>query len=303
MITYVVGDLFTSPAKVLVNTVNTVGVMGKGIALDFKRIYPEMFKEYQYYCENGLFDIGKLWLYKTPHKWILNFPTKKHWRNKSELEYIEAGLMKFADTYDAKGIVSISFPMLGCGNGELSWEDDVQPLMEQYLKPLPVDVYIHLYRQYARFVPEHRDIAAIRQWLRKEPRHLPFSEFWEDVVSLASSDFQFHNFDTKTRFELAYAKASDTLLLSSGLKVTHLQRESFEQLWASIRPVGYFRFRDFPEELLEISDVVASILWNLPYLELVLISANADVTDYDVGLKLDAAPSLAEAEHLQVKSA
>ena len=154
MITYVVGDLFTSPAKVLVNTVNTVGVMGKGIALDFKRIYPEMFKEYQSYCENGIFHIGKLWLYKTPHKWILNFPTKKHWRNKSKLEYIEAGLKKFADTYDAKGIVSISFPMLGCGNGELDWESEVQPLMNSLLGKLPIDIYIHMHHQDSRFVPD-----------------------------------------------------------------------------------------------------------------------------------------------------
>ena len=84
MITYVVGDLFRSPARVLVNTVNTVGVMGKGIAKDFKFIYPEMFKQYQVLCEKNLFNIGQLWLYKTHHKWILNFPTKKHWRQPSQ---------------------------------------------------------------------------------------------------------------------------------------------------------------------------------------------------------------------------
>ena len=87
MITYVACDLFLSPARVLVNTVNTVGVMGKGIAKDFKQIYPEMFREYQLLCENNWFDIGKLWLYKTQNKWILNFPTKRHWRQPSRPEY------------------------------------------------------------------------------------------------------------------------------------------------------------------------------------------------------------------------
>ena len=83
MITYVVCDLFQSPARVLVNTVNTVGVMGKGIAKDFKRIYPDMFREYQRICERNSFDIGDLWLYKTTNKWVLNFPTKRHWRQPS----------------------------------------------------------------------------------------------------------------------------------------------------------------------------------------------------------------------------
>jgi O-acetyl-ADP-ribose deacetylase (regulator of RNase III) len=151
MITYVVGDLFQSPAKVLVNPVNTVGVMGRGIAKDFKRIYPEMFEQYQMFCKQGQFNIGQLWLYKTPHKWILNFPTKKHWRQKSHPEYIEQGLQKFTDTYDEEGIASISFPLLGCGSGGLDWATVVRPLMEKYLGKLPIDVYIHLYEKDAEY--------------------------------------------------------------------------------------------------------------------------------------------------------
>src|SRR5438094_656515 len=116
MISYVTGDLFSSPAKVLVNTVNIVGVMGKGIALRFKQTYPEMFKEYQVLCEAGQLQIGSLWVFRTPHKWILNFPTKMHWRKPSAPEYVEAGLRKFVATYAAQGITSIAFPRLGCGN-------------------------------------------------------------------------------------------------------------------------------------------------------------------------------------------
>jgi O-acetyl-ADP-ribose deacetylase (regulator of RNase III) len=143
MITYVEGDLLQSKARVLVNAVNTVGVMGKGIALRFKQAYPEMFKEYQQWCEQKQLTIGKLWLYKTPQKWILNFPTKEHWRAKSKMEHIEVGLQKFVATYREKGIREIAFPMLGCGNGELDWEIQIQPLMEKHLSKLPIAVYVY----------------------------------------------------------------------------------------------------------------------------------------------------------------
>jgi O-acetyl-ADP-ribose deacetylase (regulator of RNase III) len=144
MITYIAGDLFQSPAKVLVNPVNTAGVMGKGLALVFKQRYPAMFREYQALCEKKALDIGLLWLYKTPEKWILNFPTKKHWRQKSEFEYIEAGLQRFAATYQEEKIESIAFPQLGCGAGQLDWETQVRPLMERYLNALSIPILIHV---------------------------------------------------------------------------------------------------------------------------------------------------------------
>ncbi len=144
MINYVSGNIFESHARVLVNPVNTIGVMGKGLAKEFKKIYPEMFQQYQSLCEKKMFTVGQLWLYKTPHKWVLNFPTKKHWQQPSKIEYIEAGLQKFAKSYAEKGITSIAFPTLGCGNGELDWETDVHPLMKKYLNKLPIKVYIHL---------------------------------------------------------------------------------------------------------------------------------------------------------------
>ncbi|MFH1086302.1 MAG: macro domain-containing protein, partial [Chloroflexota bacterium] len=117
MILYVTGSLFQSPAQVLVNTVNTVGVMGKGVALEFKRLYPDMFAEYRRLCETGQLAVGKLWLYRSPNKWILNFPTKEHWRNPSRVEYVETGLDAFRRNYSRMGIRSIAFPPLGCGNG------------------------------------------------------------------------------------------------------------------------------------------------------------------------------------------
>lgn len=85
MISYVSGDLLKSNAQTLVNAVNTVGVMGKGIALAFKQAYPEMFTQYQALCAAKQLEIGTLWLYKSPEKWVLNFPTKINWRDPSKL--------------------------------------------------------------------------------------------------------------------------------------------------------------------------------------------------------------------------
>ena len=77
---FVEGNIFDSPAQTLVNTVNTVGAMGKGLAKEFKRLFPDMFKEYQRLCESGELTVGKLWIYHTPNKSVLSFPTKQHWK-------------------------------------------------------------------------------------------------------------------------------------------------------------------------------------------------------------------------------
>jgi O-acetyl-ADP-ribose deacetylase (regulator of RNase III) len=146
MITFLDSDLFASPAQTLVNAVNTVGVMGKGVALAFKQRYPDMFKAYRARCLEGTLDVGMLHLYRTPDRSILNFPTKKHWRQPSRIEYVEAGLAEFVRRYAEYGIESISFPQLGCGSGGLDWEEQVKPLMERYLQLVPLPIFIHIYQ-------------------------------------------------------------------------------------------------------------------------------------------------------------
>lgn len=142
MLAFVEGDLFASPAQTLVNAVNTAGVMGKGIAAEFRRRYPAMFAEYRRACEDGTLAIGTLHLWRGSERWILNFPTKQHWRSASRIEWIAAGLREFADTYESLGITSIAFPRLGCGLGGLDWAI-VEPLMVRALEPLPIEVAIH----------------------------------------------------------------------------------------------------------------------------------------------------------------
>lgn len=179
MIEYIEGDIFESPAQVIVNTVNTVGVMGKGIALSFKKRYPEMYERYKTVCEQGLLRTGKLMLFYESDYWVLLFPTKENWRHPSKLEYIEAGLQKFVQTYAAKGITSIAFPRLGCGNGELKW-DDVRPLMEKYLKKLPITVYIYL-GKYPDEEPEHKRPRKTIAWLKRNAKDMSFIGVRDDL--------------------------------------------------------------------------------------------------------------------------
>lgn len=146
MIKIIKGNIFNTKAQTIVNTVNCVGVMGKGIALVFKLRYPKLFEQYQKYCSLHLIDIGKLWIYKGDQKdpWVLNFPTKTHWKLPSEYTYIEKGLQKFVDTYKDKGITSIAFPLLGANNGGLD-KDKVLELMQSYLQKCDIPIEIYLY--------------------------------------------------------------------------------------------------------------------------------------------------------------
>lgn len=142
-IQYLKGDIFSSQAQVIVNTVNCQGVMGKGLALAFKQKYPDMFAVYEHECRTGKLKIGRPTIYQKSNPWILNFPTKDQWRNPSKLEYIEKGLAFLATNYKRAGIVSIAFPKLGAQNGKLSW-DEVGPVMAKYLSQFDIDVYIYI---------------------------------------------------------------------------------------------------------------------------------------------------------------
>ena len=177
MITFKTGNLFDSKCDTLVNTVNCVGVMGKGIALQFKEKYPHMFAEYKNVCAGKSYmGVGKLekggdlWLFSLSNYFpmfnftpepikILCFATKEHWKNPSKIEWIERGLKTFSeyhefkDEYDYHGysgyfyeylrIKSIAFPKLGCNNGGLDWENQVKPLMIKYLENLPIEIEIY----------------------------------------------------------------------------------------------------------------------------------------------------------------
>lgn len=139
----VVGDLFASEAQTFVNTVNCVGVMGKGIALGFKIRFPDMFKEYVQLCEQGEVRLGRPYLWKSMiPPWVLNFPTKDHWRGGARLDAIVEGLERLEANYREWGITSLAVPPLGCGEGGLEWRV-VGPTLYRHLARfgIPVELY------------------------------------------------------------------------------------------------------------------------------------------------------------------
>ena len=153
MVKVVEGDILESKAQTLVNTVNCVGVMGKGVALAFKKHFPEMFKDYVQRCAAGEVRLGQPYLYRTlvaPH--VLNFPTKDHWRSVSRLEDIVRGLEYLEQHYREWGITSLAVPPLGCGQGQLEWRV-VGPTLYRHLGRLSIPVAL-----YAPFGTPHEEL-------------------------------------------------------------------------------------------------------------------------------------------------
>jgi O-acetyl-ADP-ribose deacetylase (regulator of RNase III) len=147
MIYYKTGNLLDSEAEALVNTVNTIGVMGKGIALQFKNMFPNNFKMYSNVCKNKELKVGQLLVIEdeallTGKKIIINFPTKTSWRLPSEYQYIEEGLVELVKVIKEKKIKSIAIPPLGSGNGGLDW-NKVKQILDKHLSDVDCDIYIY----------------------------------------------------------------------------------------------------------------------------------------------------------------
>lgn len=146
MVRYTKGNLLDANTEALVNTVNTVGVMGKGIALQFKEAYPTNYRIYRDACKAGTFSIGQVLAVRDGdllnQKWIINFPTKAHWKGTSQYSYIESGLTALKEKLIELKIKSIALPPLGCGNGGLDWSK-VKNLIEAQLSNIGIDVVVY----------------------------------------------------------------------------------------------------------------------------------------------------------------
>lgn len=158
MITYSTGDLLDADVDALVNTVNTVGVMGKGLALQFKRRFPDNFRLYAAACKRGEVQLGRMFVAPNAElsgpRYIINFPTKSHWRSRSRIEAIEAGLDDLVRVVRELGLTSLALPALGAGNGGLDWSR-VKTVIETHLRVLD-DVDVRVYPP----TREHRSLQA-----------------------------------------------------------------------------------------------------------------------------------------------
>lgn len=169
MVKVIMGDMFESKAQTIVNTVNCVGIMGKGVALEFKKRFPDMFEDYVRRCEAKQVRLGQPYLFKRlMPPWILNFPTKDHWRSVSRLQDIVEGLRYLRQYYKERGITSLAVPSLGCGHGQLEWRV-VGPTLYRHLKAL--DIPVELYAPYGTpheelqpsFLDKTQDAVCITQ--------------------------------------------------------------------------------------------------------------------------------------------
>jgi O-acetyl-ADP-ribose deacetylase (regulator of RNase III) len=169
MIESVSGNLLDASVEALVNTVNCVGVMGKGIALQFRQAYPDNYKVYRAACEHGEVHPGQMLVYDRGQlinpRYIINFPTKVHWKEKSRLEYIEDGLKALVQEIQTRKIKSVAIPPLGAGNGGLDWKK-VKPLIEAAFSKLP-EVKVLL------FEPQGAPAAETMKIATKKPRMTP----------------------------------------------------------------------------------------------------------------------------------
>lgn len=155
MVKVIVGDLFASNAQTLVNTVNCVGVMGKGVALEFKQRFPEMYDDYVKRCERHEVQLGRPYIFRRDTlPWVLNFPTKGHWRSVTKLDDIVAGIRFLIDHYEEWGITSLAVPPLGCGNGQLEWRI-VGPTLYRCLSEIEVPVEL-----YAPYGTPHEELQV-----------------------------------------------------------------------------------------------------------------------------------------------
>lgn len=231
MLIYRRTSLLESSAQTLVNTVNCVGVMGKGLAHAFKEREPRMFDAYRAICDRGALSPGKLWLWRGANNWVLNFPTKKHWRHPSKIEWIEAGLEKFVAAHREQGICEISFPLLGCGNGGLDWAD-VRPVMEYYLRSVSIPVYIHDFAVDVG-LPEHMEAVAL-QMEQAVPAERSFDAFMRAVhVAVDLTGDNLVELGTEKPFHAAI-RADNELVLESDTASWIFEEEALRGIWVGL---------------------------------------------------------------------
>lgn len=142
MIEYTQKSIFDLDVDVLVNPVNCVGVCGKGLALEFRKMYPENYRAYWKHCDSGSMTLGMTFLHQEDGKWIANFPTKYHWRDKSILLYITRGLYVLRRDLYEMNTASVAIPALGCGLGGLDWEDVKREIEEVFKRSTKMKIYV-----------------------------------------------------------------------------------------------------------------------------------------------------------------
>ena len=198
----IAGNILDTNCQTIVNTVTCVGIMGKGIALEFRYRYPDMFKAYEILCKEEKIKPGLLFLWEESKPWILNFPTKNHWKDPSKIDYIKSGLEYFADNYVRLSITSIAFPRLGTTSGGLNWKD-VKQLMYEHLEPLEnIEIEIYKYNPNAKDMLFDKLYDKIKYFeIDEYVRHLDLSQERATLLKKSIDEGKIH-----TMFQLQQVK-------------------------------------------------------------------------------------------------
>ena len=228
MIKYFEGTIFNVDTQTVVNTVNCMGVMGAGIALEFMLRYPAMFEDYETKCKDKRIMTGKVDYYKNEDgSMIVNFPTKWHFKYPSKLIWIEQGLQDFVKTYQKNGITSVAFPKLGTSNGGLNW-NEVKILMEKYLSNLDIDVYICLdNKKEAEGIEKSmldkfnstniEQLSSLVKLNAKQKdniqKHIPYNRFWK-ILETESVGMKTYSMIFKHFYGLALGNSQEPSQLS-----------------------------------------------------------------------------------------
>jgi O-acetyl-ADP-ribose deacetylase (regulator of RNase III) len=279
MIRFLQGNLFESRAEALVNTVNCVGVMGKGIAYQFKRAYPEMHSDYVRRCKAGEVRLGEVSSFRERGKLVVNFPTKSHWRSSSNLKDIRTGLRALRTFLVANEIKSIAIPPLGCGNGGLAWSD-VKELIELELGELDgvdVEVYTPAVQFESKVANEprlsigHFVLAALRSEL-KTPTKLNiqkaayfFNVFWGESY-FRFTDYRFGPYSValdpmfaviRDYLSFARVEASELARIGATTKLKGPDADRFGKMLTAVRAAAdYCNARQARLELLATAHAV-----------------------------------------------
>ena len=223
LVTYIkTGDLLASKMQTLVNTVNCVGVMGKGIALSFKQRFPDMFADYQNRCARKEVKLGKPYVYRSGDRLIVNFPTKDHWKNSSKLKAIEQGLQYLVKHANEWGIKSMAIPPLGCGNGGLDW-DDVLPLINKYLAPLKMP--LEIYEPFEKPTVKKRKSSAMETQLKQKPLTSLFQPIPQQDLTMEAKSSKKRKHNEEEKFDYKFDNKDTIQALLNGAEIGHLKVE------------------------------------------------------------------------------
>lgn len=259
-------EIFHSPARTLVNPVNTAGVMSSGISAEFKRFFPDAFSRYRSLCEAGRIEPGRLFFFQADFRTVLHLPVKRHWRTASTAEIVESGLQKLAAVWADQGIHTLAVPRFA--NGELDWDTVIRPMLEIYLGPLPIPVYLH----HQPMPDTRRSIKQIDQSLNQPQQRLPFTRVWKDLGRVIRRTYGKFVTGDGREYTIAYQDGTryNRLVLSVGEESSiGISAAALAELWEMFQSARLLLPSQFPSGLESVAPYLIPLLAKLDYVRIV----------------------------------